>query len=119
MWYRDLRQMSTPQQKTWTHPRAFPRYLMDQRLLLRAAITLHGRTKDISESGLGATVAGELQRGEPVELEFSLPGASSPLKVMAEVRYKQGFQYGFRFLHITEKQRAQIRDAVRQMEPAP
>lgn len=92
---------------------------MDQRLLLRAAVTLHGRTKDISEGGLGATVAGELVSNEPVELEFSLPGASHPLKLMAEVRYKQGFQYGFRFLHITEKQRAQIREAVRQMQPAP
>jgi len=92
---------------------------MDQRLLLRSGATLHGRTKDISEGGLGATVAGELNRNAPVELEFNLPGSSTPLRIMAEIRYHQGFQYGFRFLHITEKQREQIREAIRTLEPAP
>jgi hypothetical protein len=111
--------MPTQQPTTWTHPRAFPRYLMDQRLLLNAGVVLHGRTKDISEGGLGATVAGEVPGNSPVELEFSLPGSSTPLKLMAEIRYHQGFQYGFRFLHILETQRARIRDAAQQLPPAP
>ena len=111
--------MSTPPGTTWKHPRAYPRFLMDQRLLLTAGVTLHGRTKDISESGLGATVAGELSRRGPVELEFCLPGTSVPLKITAEIRYHLGFQYGFRFLHITDKQRTQIREATRQLHPAP
>jgi hypothetical protein len=92
---------------------------MDQRLLLKAGVTLHGRTKDISEGGLGATVAGELPGNAPVELEFCLPTSSTPLKLMAEVRYHQGFQYGFRFLHILEKERARIREAMQQLQPAP
>lgn len=110
--------MST-QQKPWKNPRASPRYLMDQRLLITAETKLHGRTKDISEGGLGATVAGEIRGRAPVELEFCLPGSSTPLKVIAEVRYRQGFQYGFRFLHITEAQKSKIREAIRQMETAP
>jgi c-di-GMP-binding flagellar brake protein YcgR len=92
---------------------------MDQRLLIRAGMVFHGRTKDISESGLGATVAGQLPRNEPIEVEFRLPGSSVTIKVMAEVRYNQGFQYGLRFLYITEAQRAQIREAVSQLQPAP
>lgn len=104
---------------TWQPPRGYPRFLMDQRLVIRAGATLHGRTKDISEGGLGATVAGELNRNEPLELEFCLPGSSKPLKLKAEIRYHQGFQYGFRFLHILESQRKQIREAARKLEAAP
>ena len=111
--------MPTPQRTTWKHPRAFPRYLLDQRLVIKAGVTLHGRTKDISESGLGATVAGDLRGKAPVELEFRLPGSPTPLRIMAEIRYHQGFQYGFRFLHILEEQRTQIREAARQLQVAP
>ena len=55
---------------------------MDQRLLLRGArVTFHGRTKDISESGLGAIVAGELDANQPLELEFYLPGKLNLFKL--------------------------------------
>lgn len=111
--------MSTLHRQTWALPRAFPRYLMDQRLILRAGIVFHGRTKDISEGGLGATVAGELQTDDPVELEFYLPGKLSPMKIQAEVRYRQGFQYGFRFLDVTPEQRLAIREATLQLALAP
>jgi hypothetical protein len=100
-------------------PRAYPRYAMDQRLILRAGMVFHGRTKDISEGGLGATIAGELQTDDPVELEFYLPGKLSPMKIMAEVRYRQGFQYGFRFLDVTPEQRFAIREATIQLALAP
>src|SRR5262249_50796625 len=111
--------MTAPQHTVWKHPRAFPRYLMDQRLLLRAGMVFHGRTKDISEGGLGATIARQLPRHEPIEVEFRLPGSSVTIKAMAEVRYNQGFQYGLRFLYMTDAQRAQIREAVSQLQSAP
>jgi hypothetical protein len=86
--------------------------LLDQRLILRAAgVVFHGRTKDIGEGGLAATVAGELPVDTPIEFEFYLPGNLSPMKFLAEVRYHQGFQYGFRFLGISDEQRALIREA--------
>jgi hypothetical protein len=100
-------------------PRAYPRYLIDQRLIIHAEMLFHGRTKDISEGGLGATVAGELKGEAPVELEFHLPGKLVPMKLLAEVRYRQGFQYGFRFLDVTPEQRQAIREATIQMALAP
>jgi hypothetical protein len=84
---------------------------MDQRLIIRAGATLHGRTKDISESGVGATVAGELKMHETVELELFLPGSLVPQSFAAEVRYRRGFQYGFCFLYPTEQQKTLIREA--------
>ena len=111
--------MSTPHRQQWALPRAYPRYLIDQRLVIHAGTLFHGRTKDISEGGLGATVAGELRTDAPVELEFGLPGKVSPIKLMAEVRYRQGFQYGFRFLDATPEQRQAIREATLQLALAP
>jgi hypothetical protein len=84
---------------------------MDQRLVIKAGTTLHGRTKDISESGVGATVAGELKMHETVELELYLPGSLAPQRFAAEVRYRRGFQYGFCFLHATDQQKNLIREA--------
>lgn len=111
--------MPAQQGTSWANPRSHPRYLMDQRLIVKAASILHGRTKDISEGGLGATVAGEVPLNALIELHFHLPGSTTPMKINAEVRYRQGFQYGFRFLAATEQQRKQIREAVRDMQPAP
>lgn len=85
---------------------------MDQRLVIKSGgVTLHGRTKDISETGLGATVADELEMHEQVELEFYLPGSLVPQRFMGEVRYRRGFQYGFCFLHATDTQKNLIREA--------
>jgi hypothetical protein len=48
-----------------------------------------------------------------------LPMSNEPLTFQAEVRYRQGFQYGFRFLHPTERQRELIRRATRDLPVAP
>ncbi len=111
--------MTTRPQLQWSTPRAFPRYLIDQRLIVKAGRVFHGRTKDISEAGLGATVAGELNGNGLVELEFHLPGKLTPLQLTAEIRYHQGFQYGFRFVNPTDQQRAMIREAAAHLPPAP
>ena len=104
--------MTTRPQLQWSIPRAFPRHLLDQRIVLRSGGVFHGRTRDISEAGLGATVAGELPPNGLVDLEFNLPGKQTPLQLKAEIRYHQGFQYGFRFVEATEEQRALIREAI-------
>jgi len=110
---------SPHKEKKWSTPRAFPRFLLDIRLLIRGAEILHGRSKDLGEGGVGATIPGDIPIGEVVELEFQLPGSHEPLTFKAEVRYRQGFQYGFRFLHPTERQRELIRRATRNLPPAP
>ena len=107
--------MSTPPK--WSVSRVEPRYLMDQRLIIRGERLLHGRTKDISENGMAATVAGELNIGEVVELDFYLTGSLTPVKLKAEVKYRQGFQYGFHFIGITELEKSGIREAARNLQP--
>jgi hypothetical protein len=103
----------------WKTPRAFPRFLLDIRLVIRTKEILNGRTKDVGEGGLGATIPATIEKNEIVELEFQLPATEEPLRLKAEVRYCQGFQYGFRFLHPTEQQRELIRKATRDLPPAP
>jgi hypothetical protein len=110
---------SAHKEKPWSTPRAFPRFLLDIRLVIRAKEVLHGRTKDLGEGGLGATIPGGIGIGEIVELELQLPLSNETLSFQAEVRYRQGFQYGFRFLHPTERQRELIRHATRDLPAAP
>jgi hypothetical protein len=106
-------------QHPWTKPRAHTRFLLDLLLVVKGKETQHGRTKDIAEGGLGATIPGDIAIGEVVELEFQLPQMTEPMKFKAEVRYRRGFQYGFRFLHPTEQQREIIRRNTHSLHLAP
>lgn len=110
---------SAHKQDPWSTPRAFKRFLLDIRLVIRGRELLHGRTKDVGEGGLGAVIPGNISIGEVVELEIQLPLTEEALTFQAEVRYRQGFQYGFRFLHPTEQQRELIRRATRDLPVAP
>jgi hypothetical protein len=110
---------SAEKEQPWSTPRAFPRFLIDIRIVIRGKEVLHGRTKDLGEGGVGATIPGSIEIGEIAEVEFQLPLNHEPLRFKAEVRYRQGFQYGFRFLHPTERQRALIRRATRDLPAAP
>ena len=111
--------MPKHKQHPWTLPRAHPRFLLDLRLVVKAKETLLGRTKDIAEGGLSATIPGKIDIGEIVELELQLPDTQESLKLKAEVRYRQGFQYGFKFLHATEQQRELIRRTTLALRMAP
>ncbi len=108
--------MDSPVSGPWTIKREHPRYLIDIRLVVRTTQLLHGRTKNLSEGGLGATIAGDMQLGSLVRLEFQLPDAPEMLSVHAEVRYRQGFQFGFRFINQTDGQRQIIRRATRALQ---
>ena len=111
--------MANMQQQSWAIQRAFPRFQIDLRLIVRTVETLYGRTKDISAGGIAATVAGDMKIDEIVELVFQLPETAAPLKIMAEVRYHQGFQYGFRFINPTRQQVGIIQRSVGDLPPAP
>jgi len=90
--------------------------LIDLRLVVKdKTATLHGRSKNLGEGGMGATIAGDIPLGELVEVQFQVPLAAEPLVIRAEVRYRQGFQYGFKFLDPTEAQLELIRTAVRNL----
>jgi hypothetical protein len=111
--------MSAAHKEPWSTPRAFPRFLIDIRVVIRGKDVLYGRTKDLGEGGLGATIPGSIEIGQIAEVEFQLPLHNEPLRLKTEVRYRQGFQYGFRFLHITEDQREMIRRATRDLPVSP
>jgi hypothetical protein len=111
--------MSDERKQTWATPRAYRRFLLDIRIVARTKESYHGRTKDISQGGLGATIAGDIKLGDVIELEFQVPESTEPLKLQAEVRYRKGFQYGFKFLHAKEHQLELIRKTTYPLIPAP
>jgi c-di-GMP-binding flagellar brake protein YcgR len=111
--------MANMQPQSWAIKRAFPRFQIDLRLMVRSTETLHGRTKDISCGGMAATVAGEITLDDIVELVFQFPETSAPLKIISEVRYHFGFQYGFRFINPTQRQVAIIKRCLEGLPLAP
>ena len=96
------------------HKRRYPRFAIDARLQARMFQggefqTCWGRSTELGQDGIGATLTGELETGEIVSLEVPLPLSPYPLKVRAIVRYRQGLRYGFEFLTLNDTQRDMIR----------
>ncbi len=82
--------------------RRAPRFYLDQRLKVVIADSdrkaVFGRTRDISEGGIGGVIADPLEPGTRVELEFPVPVQDIPLKMTAMVCFRRGFHHGFEFL---------------------
>lgn len=94
--------------------RRFPRFAIDARLQVKMFQdgefrTCWGRSTEMGQDGIGATLTGSLESGEIVTLEIPLPLTPYPIKVRAIVRYRQGLRYGFEFLTLNEAQRDTIR----------
>jgi hypothetical protein len=71
--------------------------------------SMWGRSNELGVDGVGGTMTGELEAGEVVSMELSLPLAAYPLKLRALVRYRIGLRHGFEFLAVTEQQRDVLR----------
>jgi hypothetical protein len=80
--------------------------------------TCWGRTAELGEDGIGATLSGELKVGEVVSLEFSLPLPPRLMKLRAVVRYREGLRCGFEFLILTEKQKLILREVCSALPPS-
>ena len=96
------------------HVRRYPRFAIDTRLQVRMFQagefrSCWGRSTELGQDGIGATLTGDLESGEIVSLEIPLPLSPYPLKLRAIVRYRQGLRYGFEFLTLSESQRDTIR----------
>ncbi|HTS36618.1 MAG TPA: PilZ domain-containing protein [Candidatus Solibacter sp.] len=94
--------------------RRFPRFSIDVRLQVKMFQdgefrSCWGRSTEMGQDGIGATLTGTLETGEIVTLEIPLPLTPYPIKVRAIVRYCQGLRYGFEFLTLNEIQRDTIR----------
>lgn len=97
-----------------SYTRRFPRFPLDVRLQVRMFQdgdfqACWGRSTELGQDGIGATLTGNLQTGEIVTLEIPLPLTTYPIKVRAIVRYRQGLKYGFEFLTLNEGQRENLR----------
>jgi len=93
--------------------RRFPRFAIDVRLQVKMFQagefrTCWGRSTEMGQDGIGATLTGSLEPGEIVTLEIPLPLTPYPIKVRAIVRYRQGLKYGFEFLTLNDGQRDTI-----------
>lgn len=96
--------------------RRFPRYAVDLRVSVQAfradgPVSLWGRSNELGADGIGVTLTGQLEPGEVVNLEVTLPSNSAPLKIRALVRYRDGLRHGFEFLTLTTKQREAVKQA--------
>jgi hypothetical protein len=103
-----------PKKSGSANARRFPRFAVDSRMQVRMFqggefLSCWGRTTELGQDGIGATLTGELETGEIVTLEIPLLLSSFPLKVRAIVRFRQGLRYGFEFLTLTEAQREMLR----------
>lgn len=80
-------------------------------IVLRSGIpeNLPGRCTDLSESGVGAVVAGELIPGQQVAIELRLPNMGVPVRARALVRFQQRLRCGLQFVGLTPEQREMIR----------
>jgi PilZ domain len=97
----------------FTFTRRFPRFSIDVRLQVKMFQdgefrTCWGRSTEMGQDGIGATLTGTLENGEIVTLEIPLPLTPYPIKVRAIVRYCQGLRYGFEFLTLNDAQRDTI-----------
>ncbi|PYX03914.1 MAG: hypothetical protein DMG86_02020, partial [Acidobacteria bacterium] len=78
----------------------------------RQRLTLHGWTRDFSESGLGAFVAEALVLGELVTLEVPLPNCDKQV-IPAKIARVLGTECGFQFTALSAEQRTRIRAALK------
>lgn len=95
--------------------RRFSRHRFDVRIqasVFREGLTTScwGRTSELGEDGIGATLSGELQAGEVVSVEFPIPLPPHIMKVRAVVRYSEGLRCGFEFLVVNDEQKLLLRE---------
>ncbi len=108
---------STPQRGFPRHPIAVPLDL----IVLRSGVpeTLPGRCTDITETGLGAVIAGELAAGQQVAVELRLPNVGVPVRARAIVRYQSRYRCGIEFVGLSAQQREMIRYWIYRCESDP
>ena len=80
-------------------------------------ISLWGRSSELGEDGIGGTVTAQLEPGEVVSMELSLPLIPFPIKCRALVRYRDGLRHGFEFLALSSQQREAIRKLCQALPP--
>lgn len=93
--------------------RRHPRYDFEVDLAATALAVEHSETTrgcslNINEAGLAGLFATEWEVGTSVNLQFSVPFASAPVRVRAVVRNRTSYRYGFEFIELTPEHRGTI-----------
>ena len=100
-----------------TQRRAFPRrpvHVVLDVIALRSGVpeNLPGRCTDLSETGVGAVIAGELVPDQQVAVELRLPDVGVPVRARALVRFQSRLHCGLEFVGLLVEQRELIRYCV-------
>jgi c-di-GMP-binding flagellar brake protein YcgR len=97
----------------FTRLRRWKRYDFDVRIRVTMADdgslrSVYGRGNDLSTGGMAAFVAAELNKGDVVEVDMTLPYSSQSMKVKAIVCNRAGYKYGLEFVDLLQEQRKLI-----------
>lgn len=79
---------------------------------------LEAHCKDLSEAGIGVLVAAELNSGEVVSLNFTLPSMPEAWDLRGVLRHRRGYHYGFEFLSLSHEQGAILKRYIQGLERA-
>jgi len=93
--------------------RRFERYELETELTAKIlGVERHemmrGRSLDINEGGIAGVFTAGWDSGTSVELRFSVPIATVPVRARGVVRNRAGYRYGFEFVDLTSEQRDTI-----------
>jgi hypothetical protein len=108
--------LSTDPKKGFFAERRWPRYKVDLRLkvmMQRGGRNFtFGQGSDVSEGGMAAYIPAELEVGELVSVEVTLPYSKETVTLKAEVRNKNGFRYGLEYMLISDENRELLRKSL-------
>jgi len=113
--------MDQPQQPARpSHTRRYQRYELETEL--RAAVLgvdhreMRGRSLNINEGGIAGVFVAGWEVGTSVDLQFSVPIATTPVRVKGIVRNCAGYRYGFEFASLTAEERETISRTCRTLD---
>ena len=91
---------------TQTGVRRSPRFRVNLPIKLFAVVqerkcVLQGRTHDLSVEGMAIYIPAELEAGQNVQIEFTIPETNQRLGVHGVVRDSEGFRCGIEFRDLT------------------
>ena len=76
-----------------------PRYRLELDVtVISRERTLHARSNDMGQDGMGIYLSADLNLGEEVLLQYNLGDGSAPKKVRGTVRDRNGNRYGIEFV---------------------
>ena len=100
--------------------RRYQRYELETEL--KAAILgverreMRGRSLNINQGGMAGIFVDGWDVGTSVNLQFSVPIATTPVRVKGVVRNRTGYRYGFEFSDLSPEERETIRRTCRTLD---